>query len=807
MRVLATLASVALTAGTRCTWAPVSITSAGSAFWDESSYSIPGGAWDCSRTSPVGAPMLPAKTSISCLQGRQLHVVGDSISRTMLFDFVAALHKCDEQTAQHATVCDLASAARSKRGDYDVVLPWHLLDGSSTSSDASSDVRIAFRTVTVARNISAAPWFQSTFFDDAVDAGAAKADAVLFNVGLWNLRYDSPRSDVPGGYLRELQQLAEALSARSTALDGEAHRPRRLFWRATTPIEPAGNADFPSDYTPDLIRRANEGAWPIMREVAAALGAIDLTERTRVQPLADGASGQTSPGSVAGSGRSGPQLTVDGTHFEPWLNVIMMGDALAGICALEQRLLHAAPAPAGSAGSAAASDAAAFGGGGAGGLAPSFSAAAEGEASPAPSVSPATSAGGDTSSPSQTAGAAAAAVSVKPSSAAVVALTPAPAGVLPIVSVVGGLAAAAIAMYRTRLRTAARSNIGIAITLGFVWLLVSAIERWGLIPIIGKERAVGMDMLWAVFGLAVVVGRLTVTRSAPEQQRNPAAHADSAKSSAAGAAERREQTVVSSSADAAATSIAAAADENSRKPADADAAPSQQAPSAASDVASPSGSVSVAISIASAVEAAADSASGAGALRNREGAADGSVAAAEQEEASLLRDGSAEADSAATARKVESAAKGAMSPSSSAVPAGAGTDGNAAASTEAALVVASGGAGHASSSSPRTGAAAAGVPTFLSLDVCNELKGLCMVCFLLYHYWDVKTVYNPIRVMVAVFLFLTGYGNFLSLSASQKPPKLHKLCLSFIRINLLAAVLMTAVRAPWMLYYICPLHT
>lgn len=100
---------------------------------------------------------------------------------------------------------------------------------------------------------------------------------------------------------------------------------------------------------------------------------------------------------------------------------------------------------------------------------------------------------------------------------------------------------------------------------------------------------------------------------------------------------------------------------------------------------------------------------------------------------------------------------------------------------------------------------ACAAPVFMSLDVCNEMKGACMTVFLLYHYWDVKAVYNPVRVLVAVFLFLTGYGNYLSLSAT--PPSAHKLALSFLRINLLAAVVMSAARAPWMLYYICPLHT
>ena len=107
-----------------------------------------------------------------------------------------------------------------------------------------------------------------------------------------------------------------------------------------------------------------------------------------------------------------------------------------------------------------------------------------------------------------------------------------------------------------------------------------------------------------------------------------------------------------------------------------------------------------------------------------------------------------------------------------------------------------------------TAAAPAGAQplvVFMPTQLSSELKGACMVVFLLYHYWDVKLVYNPIRVMVAVFLFLTGYGNFCSLQ--EKGATLHKFAVSFVRINLMCALLCLAVGAPWMLYYICPLHT
>jgi len=97
------------------------------------------------------------------------------------------------------------------------------------------------------------------------------------------------------------------------------------------------------------------------------------------------------------------------------------------------------------------------------------------------------------------------------------------------------------------------------------------------------------------------------------------------------------------------------------------------------------------------------------------------------------------------------------------------------------------------------------VSEFLSPEQTLEFKGWMMCIFLLYHYWDVKLVYNLARILVAAYLFLTGYGNFLSLS--KKAPTMHKFCIAFVRINAFSALLMCVTRQSWMLYYICPLHT
>jgi len=108
----------------------------------------------------------------------------------------------------------------------------------------------------------------------------------------------------------------------------------------------------------------------------------------------------------------------------------------------------------------------------------------------------------------------------------------------------------------------------------------------------------------------------------------------------------------------------------------------------------------------------------------------------------------------------------------------------------------------------QTSAAGRGTPEnggFFPLPQSLEWKGWMMTFFLLYHYWDVKPAYPAIRVAVGAYLFLTGYGNFMSLS--KKGPSLQKLAMSILRINLFTASVMLITGRGWVLYYIAPLHT
>lgn len=93
--------------------------------------------------------------------------------------------------------------------------------------------------------------------------------------------------------------------------------------------------------------------------------------------------------------------------------------------------------------------------------------------------------------------------------------------------------------------------------------------------------------------------------------------------------------------------------------------------------------------------------------------------------------------------------------------------------------------------------------------VCEELKGWAMLAFLFYHYFGTRQVYNLMRILVSAYVFLTGYGNTLSLSVGSSPsyPSWNKFAGAYLRINLLVTIVCACMGTPYMLYYICMLHT
>lgn len=51
-------------------------------------------------------------------------------------------------------------------------------------------------------------------------------------------------------------------------------------------------------------------------------------------------------------------------------------------------------------------------------------------------------------------------------------------------------------------------------------------------------------------------------------------------------------------------------------------------------------------------------------------------------------------------------------------------------------------------------------PVALNRQQTEEWKGWMQVLFLLYHYYAAKEIYNAIRVFIAAYVWMTGYGNF-----------------------------------------------
>ena len=52
------------------------------------------------------------------------------------------------------------------------------------------------------------------------------------------------------------------------------------------------------------------------------------------------------------------------------------------------------------------------------------------------------------------------------------------------------------------------------------------------------------------------------------------------------------------------------------------------------------------------------------------------------------------------------------------------------------------------------------VPSLLNRDQTEEWKGWMQILFLLYHYFEAKELYNAIRIFIAGYVWMTGFGNF-----------------------------------------------
>ncbi|KAJ9558156.1 hypothetical protein OSB04_012770 [Centaurea solstitialis] len=80
------------------------------------------------------------------------------------------------------------------------------------------------------------------------------------------------------------------------------------------------------------------------------------------------------------------------------------------------------------------------------------------------------------------------------------------------------------------------------------------------------------------------------------------------------------------------------------------------------------------------------------------------------------------------------------------------------------------------------------------------------VLFLMYHYFAATEIYNAIRVFIAAYVWMTGFGNF-SYYYIRKDFSIARFSQMMWRLNFFVAFCCIVLNNDYMLYYICPMHT
>eukprot|EP00257_Ricinus_communis_P016753 XP_015575013.1 protein REDUCED WALL ACETYLATION 3 [Ricinus communis] len=95
---------------------------------------------------------------------------------------------------------------------------------------------------------------------------------------------------------------------------------------------------------------------------------------------------------------------------------------------------------------------------------------------------------------------------------------------------------------------------------------------------------------------------------------------------------------------------------------------------------------------------------------------------------------------------------------------------------------------------------------YLNRHQTEEWKGWMQVLFLMYHYFAATEIYNAIRVFIAAYVWMTGFGNF-SYYYIRKDFSLARFAQMMWRLNFFVAFCSIVLNNDYMLYYICPMHT
>ncbi|XP_021598413.1 protein REDUCED WALL ACETYLATION 3 isoform X1 [Manihot esculenta] len=129
---------------------------------------------------------------------------------------------------------------------------------------------------------------------------------------------------------------------------------------------------------------------------------------------------------------------------------------------------------------------------------------------------------------------------------------------------------------------------------------------------------------------------------------------------------------------------------------------------------------------------------------------------------------------------------------------------------------------------------------YLNRHQTEEWKGWMQVLFLMYHYFAATEIYNAIRVFIAAYVWMTGFGNFsyyyikkdfsiarfaqvifsdtdpyicsttfseLNTYEGQNGLNVYHLVQMMWRLNFFVAFCCIVLNNDYMLYYICPMHT
>ncbi|KAI3495655.1 hypothetical protein L1887_38000 [Cichorium endivia] len=95
---------------------------------------------------------------------------------------------------------------------------------------------------------------------------------------------------------------------------------------------------------------------------------------------------------------------------------------------------------------------------------------------------------------------------------------------------------------------------------------------------------------------------------------------------------------------------------------------------------------------------------------------------------------------------------------------------------------------------------------YLNRHQTEEWKGWMQVLFLMYHYFAATEIYNAIRVFIAAYVWMTGFGNF-SYYYIRKDFSIARFAQMMWRLNFFVAFCCIVLDNDYMLYYICPMHT